>query len=157
LIAQISDTHLGLARAPDAADNLRKVVNMVNQRHPDAVLVTGDIGETPEAWAEARGILQDLQAKSVFYIPGNHDVNAHNLERWRALPRRGQTRLDGAGAVSLASTGAAGAAGRAGRDRGALAQWHGLRSRRKHLRRGSSGQLVCLEKGAGLRHAYHQP
>src|SRR5207253_3759737 len=72
VIAQISDTHLGLARAPDAADNLRKVVNMVNQRHPDAVLVTGDIGETPEACAEARGILQDLQAKSVFYIPGNH-------------------------------------------------------------------------------------
>jgi len=84
VIAQISDTHLGLARAPDAADNLRKVVNMVNQRHPDAVLVTGDIGENPEAWAEARGILQDLQAKSVFYIPGNHDVNAHNLERWRS-------------------------------------------------------------------------
>src|SRR5438309_11299753 len=84
VIAQISDAHLGLARAPDAADNLRKVVNMVNQRHPDAVLVTGDIGETPEAWAEARGILQDLQPKSVFYIPGNHDVNAHNLERWRS-------------------------------------------------------------------------
>ena len=87
VIAQISDTHLRLARAPDAADNLRKVVNMVNQRHPDAVLVTGDIGETPEAWAEARGILQDLQAKSVFYIPGNHDVNAHNLERWRSAFR----------------------------------------------------------------------
>src|SRR5439155_6180569 len=84
LIAQISDSHLGLARAPDAADNLRKVVKMVNDRRPDAVLVTGDIGDTPEAWAEARGILQDLQAKSVFYIPGNHDVNAHNLERWRS-------------------------------------------------------------------------
>src|SRR5205814_10600830 len=82
LIAQISDTHLGLARAPDAADNLHKVVKMENDRHPDAVLVTGDIGETPEAWAEARGILQDLQGKSAFYIPGNHDVNAHNLERW---------------------------------------------------------------------------
>src|SRR5205085_8666177 len=68
VIAQISDTHLGLARAPDAADNLRKVVNMVNDRHPDAVLVTGDIGENPEAWAEARGILQDIQAISVFYI-----------------------------------------------------------------------------------------
>lgn len=82
VLAQISDTHLGLQRAPDAAENLRKVVEMVNQRHPDAVLVTGDIGERPEAWEQAREILGHLTAK-FYYIPGNHDVNAHNLERWR--------------------------------------------------------------------------
>jgi hypothetical protein len=27
---------------------------MVNQRHPDAIIVSGDIGETPEAWKHAR-------------------------------------------------------------------------------------------------------
>src|SRR5438477_13198314 len=81
VISQISDTHLGLACAPDAADNLRKVVNMVNDRHADAELVTGEIGETPEAWAEARGILQDLQAKRAFHVPGSHDDTAHNLDR----------------------------------------------------------------------------
>jgi 3',5'-cyclic AMP phosphodiesterase CpdA len=82
VLAQISDTHLGLKRAPDAADNLRKTVEMVNQRHPDAVLVTGDIGERPEAWEEAKEILSHLAAKT-YYIPGNHDVNAHDLDRWR--------------------------------------------------------------------------
>ena len=56
-IAQISDTHVGLKRAPEAASNLRHVVDMVNQRHPDAVIVSGDIGENQEAWKEARGIL----------------------------------------------------------------------------------------------------
>ena len=29
VIAQISDTHIGLGRAPEASDNLRKVVEMV--------------------------------------------------------------------------------------------------------------------------------
>src|SRR5256885_12648882 len=82
VIAQISDTHLGLKRAPDATDNLRRVVQMVNGRHPDAVIMTGDIGENDEAWNEAREILSGLSAK-IYYIPGNHDVNAHDLDRWR--------------------------------------------------------------------------
>lgn len=83
VIAQISDTHLGLKRAPDAADNLRKVVQMVNDRKPDAVIVTGDLGERPEAWDEARNILRGLKAK-MFVIPGNHDVNQKNLDSWRS-------------------------------------------------------------------------
>ena len=83
VIAQISDTHLGLQRAPDAADNLRKVVQMVNDRHPDAVILTGDIGERPEARDQAREILKGLKAK-LLWIPGNHDVNQHNLDEWRS-------------------------------------------------------------------------
>ena len=61
-IAQISDTHLGLKRTPQAAGNLRRVVDMVNQHPPDAVIVSGDIGETPQAWKEAREILGKVKA-----------------------------------------------------------------------------------------------
>ena len=85
VIAQISDTHIGLARAPEASENLRKVVEMVNQRNPDAVIVTGDIGERESAWDEAKKIFAGLKPK-VFYVPGNHDVSANNPERlaaWR--------------------------------------------------------------------------
>jgi 3',5'-cyclic AMP phosphodiesterase CpdA len=85
VIAQISDSHIGLARAPEASDNLRKVVQMVNQRNPDAVIVTGDIGERESAWDEAKKIYSGLKAK-VFYLPGNHDVTAskpQSLAAWR--------------------------------------------------------------------------
>ncbi len=81
-IAQISDTHLGLARAPEAADNLRRVVQLINQRNPDVVIVSGDIGERPSAWDQARDILKGLHAK-VYYIPGNHDVHSNDVDRYR--------------------------------------------------------------------------
>ena len=83
-IAQISDPHIGLARAPQGADQLRKVVQMVNQRNPDVVVVTGDIGERPAAWQEARDILKNLRAK-VYYIPGNHDVHSTDVDRYRKV------------------------------------------------------------------------
>ena len=85
VIAQISDSHIGLARAPEASENLRKIVQMVNQRNPDAVIVTGDIGERESAWDEAKKIFSGLKAKT-FYVPGNHDVSANNpqkLAAWR--------------------------------------------------------------------------
>jgi predicted phosphodiesterase len=82
-IAQISDPHIGLARAPEGSENLRKVVQMVNQRNPDIVVVTGDIGERESAWDEARSILKGLKAK-VYYIPGNHDVHAQGPEKYRS-------------------------------------------------------------------------
>jgi len=81
-IAQISDTHLGEPRAPHAEENLRKAVEMINARHPDAVILSGDIGETPEAWERAREILKGLNAR-LYYVPGNHDVHSHDLERYR--------------------------------------------------------------------------
>ena len=83
-IAQISDTHLGLKRAPEAASNLRRVVDMVNQRHPDAVIVSGDIGENPEAWKEAREILGKVKVP-VYYVPGNHDDSANTVDRYRSV------------------------------------------------------------------------
>jgi 3',5'-cyclic AMP phosphodiesterase CpdA len=81
-IAQISDTHLGEKRAPHAADNLRHAVDMINDRHPDAVVLSGDIGENPEQWEKARSILKKLHAP-LYYVPGNHDVHSDDVGRYR--------------------------------------------------------------------------
>ncbi len=81
-IAQLSDTHIGLARAPEGPENLRRAVQLINQRNPDIVIVSGDIGERPSAWDQARDILKGLHAK-VYYIPGNHDVHSNDVDRFR--------------------------------------------------------------------------
>ena len=81
-IAQISDTHLGEPHAPHAFDNLRRAVDMVNARHPDAVIVSGDVGENYDEWLRARGILKWLHAP-VYYAPGNHDVHSNDVEKYR--------------------------------------------------------------------------
>lgn len=83
-IAQISDTHLGEAHAPHAFDNLRRTVDMVNARHPDAVIVSGDVGENYDQWLLARGILKWLHAP-VYYAPGNHDVHTTDVEKYREV------------------------------------------------------------------------
>ena len=83
-IAQISDTHLGESHSPHAFDNLRRAVDMVNARHPDAVIVSGDIGENYDEWLRARGILKWLHAPT-YYAPGNHDVHSNDVERYRGV------------------------------------------------------------------------
>ncbi|HXO37528.1 MAG TPA: metallophosphoesterase, partial [Candidatus Acidoferrum sp.] len=83
-IAQISDTHLGEAHSPHAFDNLRRTVDMVNARHPDAVIVSGDIGENYDEWLRARGILKWLHAP-VYYAPGNHDVHSTDVAKYREV------------------------------------------------------------------------
>ena len=83
-IAQISDTHLGEPHAPHAFDNLRRTVDMVNARHPDAVIVSGDVGENYDQWLFARGILKWLHAP-VYYAPGNHDVHTTDVEKYREV------------------------------------------------------------------------
>jgi DNA repair exonuclease SbcCD nuclease subunit len=83
-VAQISDTHIGEKHAPHAAANLRQAVEMINARHPDAVVLSGDIGENPRAWEEARSILADLKAP-IYYAPGNHDVHSTDVERYRRV------------------------------------------------------------------------
>ena len=57
---------------------------MANDLQPDAVIVSGDIGENAKAWEEAQGILGKLHA-DVHYAPGNHDVHSRDLERYRAV------------------------------------------------------------------------
>ena len=83
-IAQISDTHLGEVHAPHAFENLRRAVDMVNARHPDAVIVSGDVGENYDEWLRARGILKWLHAP-VYYAPGNHDVHSTNVAKYREV------------------------------------------------------------------------
>ena len=90
IIAQISDTHVGLPRSSktnepiDTRGQLARVVQLIHDRRPDAVIVSGDIGETPDAWQQARQILSRLN-RPVYFLPGNHDENGHNLERYRAV------------------------------------------------------------------------
>ena len=83
-IVQISDTHLGDHHAPHAAENLKQTVKMINDLHPDAVILSGDIGENPQEWDEARSILKKLKAP-LYYVPGNHDVHSSDVERYRRV------------------------------------------------------------------------
>jgi 3',5'-cyclic AMP phosphodiesterase CpdA len=83
-LAQISDTHLRDKHAPHAATNLKQAVEMVNERHPDAVVLSGDIGENPQAWEQARSILKKLKSP-LYYAPGNHDVHSADVERYRSV------------------------------------------------------------------------
>jgi 3',5'-cyclic AMP phosphodiesterase CpdA len=82
-IAQISDTHLGEKHSADAADHLRQAVELINARHPDAVIVSGDIGESPENREQVKTILKSLSAP-VYYVPGNHEFsNLKGLTQYR--------------------------------------------------------------------------
>jgi 3',5'-cyclic AMP phosphodiesterase CpdA len=82
-IAQISDTHLGERHSPEAAANLREAVRMINARHPDAVILSGDIGENQADREKVKTILKALLAP-VYYVPGNHDIrNLKDLVRYR--------------------------------------------------------------------------
>ena len=83
-IAQISDTHIGEKHSPHAEENLRLAVKMINARHPDAVILSGDIGENPKAWETARSILRGLKAP-LHYVPGNHDVHSNDVDRYRGV------------------------------------------------------------------------
>lgn len=83
IIAQISDTHLGEKHSPDAAAHLREALEMINARHPDAVIVSGDLGENSAARAQVQSILKASTAP-VYYVPGNHDITDTNgLARYR--------------------------------------------------------------------------
>jgi len=82
-IAQISDTHLGEKHSTNATDNLREAVEMINARHPDAVIVSGDIGERETEREQAKTILKSLTAP-VYYVPGNHEFsNLKGREQYR--------------------------------------------------------------------------
>jgi predicted MPP superfamily phosphohydrolase len=81
-VAQISDTHIGDKHAPHATENLKHAVDMINDRHPDVVILSGDIGENPRAWDEAKSTLKKLKPP-IYYVPGNHDVHSKDVDRYR--------------------------------------------------------------------------
>jgi hypothetical protein len=99
-IVQLSDLHIGISKSPHAAQNLRQAVAMVNALHPDAVIVSGDIGENPTAWQIAKNILKGLQSP-LFYAPGNHDVHLHNVNQYRGVFGRDYYRFDVRGIIFL--------------------------------------------------------
>src|SRR5207237_6091146 len=55
-----------------------------NALYPDAVILSGDIGEHPEQWQHAREILKSLKAP-LYYVPGNHDVHTHDVNKYREV------------------------------------------------------------------------
>jgi 3',5'-cyclic AMP phosphodiesterase CpdA len=82
-IAQISDTHVGETHSPRAVEHLLEAVKIINARHPDAVILSGDIGESPEYRVQVKNILKALTAP-VYFVPGNHDFKDTNgLEVYR--------------------------------------------------------------------------
>ncbi len=79
VIAQISDIHMGLAKAPDAAQNLQRAMDMIGDRHVDAIVVSGDIGERPPERERAKQMIDSAaHGVPVYYVPGNHDDSAHD-------------------------------------------------------------------------------
>lgn len=99
-VVQLSDTHIGLSQAPHAVQNLTHAVEMINALQPDAVVVSGDIGENPTAWQIARNILKGLHCP-LFFAPGNHDVHLHNVSQWRSSFGPDYYRFDVRGIIFL--------------------------------------------------------
>lgn len=83
-VAQLSDTHIGDKHAPDALESLDRAIDIINARHPDAVILSGDIGETPQAWDQAKSELKKLRSP-LYYAPGNHDVHSNDVDRYRKV------------------------------------------------------------------------
>ena len=86
---QMSDTHWGFEGPPnpDAKGTLRKAVEAVNSldNQPDFIMVTGDLTHTTDNPVERRKrmrefqeIVKDLKAKTVRFMPGEHDASLDN-------------------------------------------------------------------------------
>jgi Icc-related predicted phosphoesterase len=83
---QLSDTHWGFEGAPnpDAKGTLRKAVVAVNalEQQPDFIVFTGDLTHTTDnpverrrRMAEFKEIVSQLKAKTVRFMPGEHDAS----------------------------------------------------------------------------------
>ena len=86
---QLSDTHWGFQGPPnpDAKVTLRKAVAAVNglEYPPDFIMFTGDLTHTTDdpkerrrRMAEFKTIVADLKAKTVRFMPGEHDASLDN-------------------------------------------------------------------------------
>jgi len=84
VIAHLSDTHLGLGRAPGTEERMKKAIDMINRLEPDAVIVTGDVGERRENSVAAKNLLNRLNAK-YYVVPGNHDVHDDDMGRHQGV------------------------------------------------------------------------
>lgn len=84
-IAHFSDLHLGFHTN---ADDVKRLVSVINQERPDLICFTGDMVDGPaEDMLEAVAPLSKLQAPlGVLSIVGNHDFE--NMKRLIALQKR---------------------------------------------------------------------
>jgi predicted MPP superfamily phosphohydrolase len=85
-IAQISDVHMGLIVR---GARLEKIVTMVNELHPDLIVITGDLVDAePSHMEDMIPALHRLQSKyGIFAVTGNHEFFA-GVERAQALIER---------------------------------------------------------------------
>lgn len=94
IVAQISDTHITTADAPQAAALARTVAHLLAlPARPDVVILSGDCTDNgrPEAYALLRELLRPL-TMPVYVILGNHDNRAELLA---AFGPQGSAPLDG--------------------------------------------------------------
>ena len=86
---QLSDTHWGFEGAPnpDAKGTLPKTIAAVNslEQRPDFIIFTGDLTHTTDNPVERRRrmtefkqIVGELKAKTVRFMPGEHDASLDN-------------------------------------------------------------------------------
>ncbi len=77
---QISDSHIGFAKEanPDVTATLRQAVERINRMpvRPAFVLHTGDVTHLskPDQFDVAAGVLRDIKADRIHFVPGEHDV-----------------------------------------------------------------------------------
>lgn len=77
---QISDSHIGFSKPanPDVTATLQAAVDKINglSAKPEFLIHTGDLTHLakPTEFDTMDGVLQGLQTKDVFFVPGEHDV-----------------------------------------------------------------------------------
>jgi 3',5'-cyclic AMP phosphodiesterase CpdA len=96
VFVQMSDTHWGFAGPPnpDAGVTLQKAVTTLNslERQPDFVVFTGDLTHTTDdpkerrqRMSQFRDIVSKIRAKTVRFMPGEHDASLDAGEAYREL------------------------------------------------------------------------
>lgn len=90
-IVQISDLHLGCYI--DHENEMKKVVDLVNDQNPDLVFVTGDlVNSFSEEYKPFIPILKKIKAKyGKFAILGNHDYG--DYYKWNSLDEKYKNHL----------------------------------------------------------------
>ncbi len=106
-LAQISDLHVG----PTIGEkHVKRVVDMTNALHPDAVVITGDLvdASVPELRAATQHLARLSAPQGVYFVTGNHEYYA-GYGPWAAELRRYGIHLLGNSRVTLGDRGPGGA------------------------------------------------
>jgi 3',5'-cyclic AMP phosphodiesterase CpdA len=76
-LLQISDTHFGTEQEPV----VRALLELNREQQPDAVVLSGDITQRARRsqFAAARRFVDELAARGLVVIPGNHDIPLFNV------------------------------------------------------------------------------